>query len=90
MPFFIALKFGGDEITYEWDFDYDGSFDPSDWTKGDAIHTYPESGNYIVRLQITDTGVGGSLTGMCSEEVAGIPSSYLERGYTFLGLFLNF
>jgi len=61
---------GGDEITYEWDFDYDGSFDPSDWTKGDTAYTYPETGSYVVRLQITDIGVGGPLTGMCSEEVA--------------------
>ncbi|MBZ9578074.1 PKD domain-containing protein [Patescibacteria group bacterium] len=60
---------GGDEITYEWDFDYDGSFDPSDWTKGDTTYTYPETGNYTVRLQVTDSGVGPVVTGMCWKEV---------------------
>jgi len=46
--------------SYEWDFDYDGSFDPTDWTKGDTVYTYLITGNYTVKLGVTDIidGIG--------------------------------
>jgi len=61
---------GGNDISYEWDFDYKPTegFTVDDTTEGDATHTYLKIGNYVVRLQITDAGIGGSLTGMCSKE----------------------
>ncbi len=43
----------GAGVSYSWDFDYDGSFDPTDWTKGDTVYTYLLTGDYIVRLEVT-------------------------------------
>jgi len=55
---------GGNEITYEWDFD-DGS--PVSTFKGSTTHTYSDLGKRTVRLQVTDDLVGLGL-GMCYKE----------------------
>ncbi len=39
---------------YEWDFNYDGSFDPVKWTKGDTTWVYSVLGPHKVKLRITD------------------------------------
>ncbi|WP_327046742.1 PQQ-dependent sugar dehydrogenase [Microbispora sp. NBC_01189] len=39
------------ELTYEWDFDGDGTFDAQGVT---ATHTYDKPGQYIARLRVTD------------------------------------
>jgi len=48
----------GDNVGYEWDFDYDypfgSGFDPTDMTKGDTAHDYLEEGDFIVRLRVAD------------------------------------
>jgi len=44
-------KDGGAGVSYSWDFGDDDS--PIDTTKGDTTHTYPQSGDYIVRLEVT-------------------------------------
>lgn len=49
-------------ISYEWDFEHDGSFDPTDWTEGNTTYTYSVQGNYTVRLEVTDD------VGMCPYE----------------------
>ncbi|MBM3714548.1 MAG: PKD domain-containing protein, partial [Actinobacteria bacterium] len=41
----------GDEVTYQWDFDGDGTFDATGAT---ASHTYTEIGNYTARLRVSD------------------------------------
>jgi glucose/arabinose dehydrogenase/PKD repeat protein len=41
----------GDELTYEWDLDGDGTFDATGVT---VSHTYTELGQYTVRLRVTD------------------------------------
>ncbi len=40
--------------TYEWDFDYDGTFDPSGDTADTATHIYTGAGIYTVALRVTD------------------------------------
>ncbi|SEG39979.1 Glucose/arabinose dehydrogenase, beta-propeller fold [Thermomonospora echinospora] len=40
-------------LTYDWDFDGDGTFDASGVT---ATHTYTELGLYYARLRVTDSG----------------------------------
>ena len=44
---------GGDGLTYEWDFDYDGSFDPAA-TGATPSHTYAAPGRRTVALRVTD------------------------------------
>ncbi|GGC13513.1 PQQ-dependent sugar dehydrogenase [Cellulomonas carbonis] len=41
----------GEELTYEWDLDGDGTFDA---TGAQVTHTYTELGQYTVRLRVTD------------------------------------
>ncbi|GAB6903720.1 PQQ-dependent sugar dehydrogenase [Kineosporia succinea] len=41
----------GEDLTYEWDFDADGTFDATGVT---ASHTYTELGKYTPRLRVTD------------------------------------
>jgi glucose/arabinose dehydrogenase/PKD repeat protein len=43
----------GQALTYEWDFDGDGTFDA---TGVRVEHTYTELGTYTARLRVTDTG----------------------------------
>ena len=47
------------ELTYEWDFDGDGTFDATGAT---ASHTYTELGLYYARLRVTDSGGRAALT----------------------------
>ncbi|MDH6181902.1 sugar phosphate isomerase/epimerase/putative cell wall-binding protein/glucose/arabinose dehydrogenase [Microbacteriaceae bacterium SG_E_30_P1] len=49
----------GDSLTYEWDFDGDGSFDAEGVT---ASHTYTELGAYTARLRVADDGGKFGLT----------------------------
>ncbi|TDD97279.1 carbohydrate-binding protein [Jiangella asiatica] len=49
----------GSALTYEWDFDGDGTFDATGAT---ASHTYTELGQYDARLRVTDTSDKFSLT----------------------------
>ncbi|SDL00656.1 PQQ-dependent sugar dehydrogenase [Nonomuraea jiangxiensis] len=46
-------------LTYEWDFDGDGTFDATGAT---ASHTYTERGQYAARLRVTDSGGRAGLT----------------------------
>ncbi|WP_327584007.1 PQQ-dependent sugar dehydrogenase [Nonomuraea sp. NBC_00507] len=46
-------------LTYEWDFDGDGTFDATGAT---ATHTYTELGQYVARLRVTDSGGRAGLT----------------------------
>jgi cytochrome c len=41
----------GGELTYEWDFDGDGTFDSTD---ADATHTYETAGEVTAQLRVTD------------------------------------
>ncbi|WP_198679206.1 OmpL47-type beta-barrel domain-containing protein [Thermomonospora amylolytica] len=50
-------------LTYEWDFDGDGTFDAEGVR---AAHTYDELGQYIARLRVTDSG---GRTGLTSTEI---------------------
>ena len=66
---------GEDDISYEWDFDYEPTegFTVDDTFEGDATHTYPETGKYTIRFQVTDSGVGLG-PGMCyKEKTLGLP-----------------
>lgn len=66
---------GEDDISYEWDFDYKPTegFTVDDTFEGDATYTYPETGKYTIRLQVTDSGVGLG-PGMCyKEKTLGLP-----------------
>jgi len=57
-------------ISYSWDF---GDDSPIDTFKGSTTHTYSDLGKYVVRLEVTDSGVGLGI-GMCWQEVnVGIP-----------------
>ncbi|MBY5161403.1 ThuA domain-containing protein [Salsipaludibacter albus] len=49
----------GDELTYEWDFDGDGTYDATGVT---TSHTYTDLGVYSARLRVTDPGGRTSLT----------------------------
>ncbi len=49
----------GDTITYEWDFDGNGTFDATGVT---ATYTYTELGTYPARLRVTDASGKFSLT----------------------------
>ena len=49
----------GDDLTYEWDFDGNGSFDATGVT---AAFTYTELGGYTARLRVTDESGKFSLT----------------------------
>ncbi|OQO89354.1 sugar-binding protein [Saccharomonospora piscinae] len=42
----------GEPVTYEWDFDGDGT---TDSTEPEATHTYTEGGQYTARLTVTST-----------------------------------
>jgi len=53
--------------SYAWDFDNDSVID--DTTKGDTVYTYPETGDYIVELGITDTIDGVPRTCYQEEEL---------------------
>ncbi|MGP4097985.1 PQQ-dependent sugar dehydrogenase [Nonomuraea sp. KM90] len=46
-------------LTYEWDFDGDGTFDGTGAT---VTHTYTELGQYAARLRVTDSGGRAGLT----------------------------
>ncbi|MCT2591725.1 ThuA domain-containing protein [Streptomyces sp. N2-109] len=47
----------GDSLSYEWDFDGDGTFDS---TEADPVHTYQEAGDFNAQLKVTDsTGKAG-------------------------------
>ncbi|MEU6784067.1 PQQ-dependent sugar dehydrogenase [Nonomuraea angiospora] len=46
-------------LTYEWDFDGNGTFDATGAT---ATHTYTELGQYVARLRVTDSGGRAGLT----------------------------
>ncbi|ASR34964.1 glucose dehydrogenase [Prauserella marina] len=49
----------GDELSYEWDFDGDGTTDSTE--AGPVTHTYGENGQYQARLAVTDeTGLTGA------------------------------
>ncbi|GAA3620735.1 lectin [Nonomuraea rosea] len=48
-------------LTYEWDFDGDGTFDA---TGAMAGHTYTELGQYAARLRVTDSGGRAGLTSL--------------------------
>lgn len=41
-------------VSWEWDFDYDGSFDPSGTTGDTALFTFPEDGSPVVAVRVTD------------------------------------
>lgn len=49
----------GSALTYDWDFEGDGTFDA---TGVEATHTYTELGQYVVRLRVTDEQGKLSLT----------------------------
>ncbi len=53
----------GHEITYEWDFENDGTVDS---TEANPTHTYPENGTYTARLTVTDSNgnTGVAVTGI--------------------------
>ncbi|MBB5922972.1 glucose/arabinose dehydrogenase [Actinoalloteichus hoggarensis] len=51
----------GQELTYEWDFDGDGTVDSTE--AGPVSHTYTETGQFQARLAVTDTdGLTGAAT----------------------------
>ncbi|WP_279244293.1 PKD domain-containing protein [Candidatus Litorirhabdus singularis] len=43
-----------DIVLYEWDWNYDGSFNPSGDSGSTATHVYPQDGNYTVAVRVTD------------------------------------
>jgi PKD repeat protein len=46
---------GADTLTYEWDFDYDGSNFTADTVGQNVSHTYPSTpADYVVALRVTD------------------------------------
>ncbi len=49
----VMSEFGGDGVTYRWDFG-DGSPFTNAYTSATAGHTYAKSGVYIVRVEITN------------------------------------
>jgi len=43
------------DANYVWDFEYDGTFDPTYFSKEGATKTYTGAGDYIVRLEVTSS-----------------------------------
>ncbi len=50
-----ASDWGGDAITYQWDWDNDGTYDE---TGQNPSHTFADFGNYTVGLKVTDAQGG--------------------------------
>lgn len=44
----------GTIVLYEWDFDWDGTYDWSNPASGYATHTYNDTGTYVAILRVTD------------------------------------
>jgi PKD repeat protein len=51
---------GADELTFEWDFDYDGATFDIDGTGASPQHTYAQDGSYTVGLRVIDDDGGAS------------------------------
>ncbi|PIQ05316.1 MAG: hypothetical protein COW72_02845, partial [Candidatus Nealsonbacteria bacterium CG18_big_fil_WC_8_21_14_2_50_37_10] len=49
-----AVLCQGLNVTYEWDFDYDGSFNPVNRPPGNTNWVYSDLGQHTVVLRITD------------------------------------
>jgi PKD repeat protein len=49
----------GSITKYEWDFEDDGTYDDETGTTNTVQHTYDTSGNYTVRVRVTDDGTPG-------------------------------
>ncbi len=56
----------GSIVSYKWDFDGDGEYDPPfSTTTGTAVHTYDDIGDYVARLLVIDD-MGGAATDTCN------------------------
>ncbi len=53
---------GGDFLVYSFDFTDDGEFDVNNQIDPSIIHSFPEAGDYGIRVRITDTWSGNSIT----------------------------
>ena len=65
---------GTDVLTYEWDFDYDGStfaIDVSGVDLTSPSYTYPDDGAYVVALRVSD-GDGGSSFDTAAVSIANV------------------
>jgi PKD repeat protein len=52
----------GTIIEYRWDFENDGLFD-TEWTKENlTTHSYSDTGNYTIKLQVKDNGLATGVT----------------------------
>ena len=66
-----ANDWGNDAITYQWDFDDNGTYET---TGQEANHTWADFGDYAVGLKVTDAQ-GGIGTATVSVEVKKIPAT---------------
>ena len=53
---------GDDFLVYSFDFTDDGEFDVNNQADSSIIHSFPEAGEYGIRVRITDTWSGNSIT----------------------------
>ncbi len=59
----------GSIVTYKWDFDGDGEYDPPfSTTTGTAVHTYDDIGEYVARLLVIDD-MDGAATDTCKVNI---------------------
>jgi len=73
----------GHVVSYEWDFDGDGTYDWSDSTGG-ASHTYSNAGTYAARLRVTDDD-GNTDSGTFQVTVTNLPPVAIPGGpYTVI------
>jgi len=63
----------GGILSYEWDWNYDGTFDPSGDTGPAPVHTWTEPGVYVVALRITDHALQTHIDTMTLTITAGNP-----------------
>ncbi len=60
-------------LSYEWDFNYDGTFDPSGVTGVSVTHTWTEPGVYIVAVRVTDHAMQTSVDTVTVTVTIGAP-----------------
>jgi PKD repeat protein len=66
----LAEVTGGSIVSYQWDFDGDGTFDTTDSVASDKDHTYATAGTYDATLAVTDN-LGRVATDVCTIVVSG-------------------